>query len=318
MGDCLERGAVRLRRRLVSRLRARTDRFTAPSPLRSYVVDLQNLVTTFINSLLPPQPVGSPTLDQWTPPLGNSTATSTTWPSPVSDSVASPRSISAESAELLPIAARFQSTSSFMNRQTSGSSAGSGSSTHAGLPTPAFGTNTFDSFTLASSKPFLYDTLHRPHPLGQLQPIEVPFPPGANTGTRSAPPSRSHQSMPPPTRASALPGPSYQPDVQQRLASTELARRQHQKPLPAFPSTGATAAAAARPADSHAEVLGLPDELREILEVLRDGILPGHLTLGKALRARHEEQFPLVRSLADIFTQHVRPHPLRASPVAAD
>lgn len=51
-------------------------------------------------------------------------------------------------------------------------------------------------------------------------------------------------------------------------------------------------------------VLGLPDDLRQVLEVLRDGIFPGHLALCAALRRRHEEQYPLVRSLADVFNRH--------------
>ena len=51
--------------------------------------------------------------------------------------------------------------------------------------------------------------------------------------------------------------------------------------------------------------MGLPEDLREVLEVLRDGILGGHLALSRALKKRYEEQYPLVRSLADVFTQHV-------------
>lgn len=52
-------------------------------------------------------------------------------------------------------------------------------------------------------------------------------------------------------------------------------------------------------------MMGLPEDLREVLEVLRDGILSGHLALSRALKKRYEEQYPLVRSLADVFTQHV-------------
>lgn len=52
--------------------------------------------------------------------------------------------------------------------------------------------------------------------------------------------------------------------------------------------------------------LGLPEDLRKVLEVLRDGVYEGHLALSRALKARYEEQYPLVRSLADVFNQHVR------------
>lgn len=58
--------------------------------------------------------------------------------------------------------------------------------------------------------------------------------------------------------------------------------------------------------------LVLPDELKEVLAVLSGGILEGHLKLAAALRRRYEDQYPLVRSLADVFTAHVSfvVHPL--------
>jgi len=49
----------------------------------------------------------------------------------------------------------------------------------------------------------------------------------------------------------------------------------------------------------------LPDELAQVLAVLSGGILEGHLKLAAALRKRYEDQYPLVRSLADVFTAHV-------------
>ncbi|KAG9086751.1 hypothetical protein FRC07_012991, partial [Ceratobasidium sp. 392] len=48
----------------------------------------------------------------------------------------------------------------------------------------------------------------------------------------------------------------------------------------------------------------LPEDLRICLEVLEEVILPGHLTLREGLQKRYEEQYPLVRSLADIFVAH--------------
>lgn len=49
----------------------------------------------------------------------------------------------------------------------------------------------------------------------------------------------------------------------------------------------------------------LPEELRKVLETIANGILPGHVKLAAALRRRYENQYPLVRSLADVFTAHV-------------
>ena len=49
----------------------------------------------------------------------------------------------------------------------------------------------------------------------------------------------------------------------------------------------------------------LPDELRLCLEGI-EGILRDHLKLIKVLRKRYDEQYPLVRSLADVFMDNVR------------
>lgn len=51
----------------------------------------------------------------------------------------------------------------------------------------------------------------------------------------------------------------------------------------------------------------LPDDLETVLSVLGGGILEGHLKLAAALRRRYDNQYPLVRTLADVFTAHVRP-----------
>jgi hypothetical protein len=49
----------------------------------------------------------------------------------------------------------------------------------------------------------------------------------------------------------------------------------------------------------------LPEDLRICLEALEDGIIEGHMKLGESLRKRYDEQYPLVRSLADVFVSHV-------------
>jgi hypothetical protein len=50
----------------------------------------------------------------------------------------------------------------------------------------------------------------------------------------------------------------------------------------------------------------LPEDLRICLEVVDGGVLEGHRKLSEALRKRYEEQYPLVRSLADVFVANVR------------
>jgi hypothetical protein len=49
----------------------------------------------------------------------------------------------------------------------------------------------------------------------------------------------------------------------------------------------------------------LPDDLRQCLEVIEDSILAGHLKLSEGLRKRYDEQYPLVRSLVDVFIANV-------------
>ncbi|WVQ93515.1 hypothetical protein IAU59_000589 [Kwoniella sp. CBS 9459] len=48
----------------------------------------------------------------------------------------------------------------------------------------------------------------------------------------------------------------------------------------------------------------LSEDLEKVLTVLAGGILEGHLKLAAALKHRYEDQYPLVRSLADVFTAH--------------
>lgn len=52
----------------------------------------------------------------------------------------------------------------------------------------------------------------------------------------------------------------------------------------------------------------LPEDLRICLEVIESGVLDGHVKLSEGLLKRYEEQYPLVRSLADVFVSNVRTH----------
>lgn len=54
--------------------------------------------------------------------------------------------------------------------------------------------------------------------------------------------------------------------------------------------------------------IAIPDDLKIVLQVVGNSILKGHLALSDALRKRYDEQYPLVRSLADIFIEHVSAH----------
>jgi len=49
----------------------------------------------------------------------------------------------------------------------------------------------------------------------------------------------------------------------------------------------------------------LPKDLRICLEVIESSVLDGHVKLSEGLLKRYEEQYPLVRSLADVFVSSV-------------
>ncbi|GHJ85557.1 hypothetical protein NliqN6_1959 [Naganishia liquefaciens] len=48
----------------------------------------------------------------------------------------------------------------------------------------------------------------------------------------------------------------------------------------------------------------LPADFRIVLQVISEKLLKGHVALSDALRKRYDEQYPLVRGLADIFIEH--------------
>jgi hypothetical protein len=54
----------------------------------------------------------------------------------------------------------------------------------------------------------------------------------------------------------------------------------------------------------------IPDDLRQCLKVIEERILSGHVKFSECLRKRYNEQYPLVRSLADVFMANVRYLPL--------
>ncbi|KAH9857010.1 Dbl domain-containing protein [Lenzites betulinus] len=129
--------------------------------------------------------------------------------------------------------------------------------------------------------------------------ISVPFP------------SRSHQSLPPPPRANGLTSSTQSLGRQSFIADAQRERdhapstrttgtsttRVLRKFKKSNPGTDAMVHGAVPPAQ-------LPEDLRKCLEVIEEGILDGHIRLSEGLRKRYEEQYPLVRSLADVFVSN--------------
>ena len=122
--------------------------------------------------------------------------------------------------------------------------------------------------------------------------------------------SRSHRSLPPPPRPNPNAA-STQSFVRSLLAEKEQ-DRDHK---PTSTNSGSRmilrkSKKSLSKADSIASggvaPYQIPDDLRQCLEVIDDCILAGHLKLKEALRKRYDGQYPLVRSLADVFLAHVR------------
>ena len=142
---------------------------------------------------------------------------------------------------------------------------------------------------------------------------------GGKFGTSVPFPSRSHQSLPPPPRLNPMNGSTqslgrqsvHEKDPSNPLASprpsttTPSTRvfRKFKKSNPSTPNPPVALAGAVPPAH-------LPEDLRKCLEVIESGILEGHVKLSESLRKRYEEQYPLVRSLADVFVQNVGETPV--------
>ncbi|KAI0705815.1 hypothetical protein BC835DRAFT_1261000 [Cytidiella melzeri] len=122
-------------------------------------------------------------------------------------------------------------------------------------------------------------------------------------------PSRSHQSLPPPPRTNHMNGSTqslgrqsvhehdgsnalHSPRLASTPASSNRLLRKHKKSDPRPPPVSI---AGAIPPNQ------IPEDLRKCLEVIEESIFEGHKLLHDGLKKRYEEQYPLVRSLADVF-----------------
>jgi hypothetical protein len=129
-------------------------------------------------------------------------------------------------------------------------------------------------------------------------------------------PSRSHHSLPPPPRANQLNGSTHSLGRQSSVVERERNYSQGQS------STADRKGSAPKPGmlrklkksqTTNDSIFGtavaphqLPEDLRICLEVVDSGVFDGHKRLSEALKKRYDDQFPLVRSLADVFVSNVR------------
>lgn len=144
--------------------------------------------------------------------------------------------------------------------------------------------------------------------------------------------SRSHQSLPPPPRGNGPAGATSTTSLGRKSANEEKEREGERRPTTTEPThherransrhahfapsppPGRVLKKTRRGSDDQPKLVVfpggvpphvLPEDFRKCLEVIETGILIGHLKLSEALRKRYDEQYPLVRSLADVFVGNV-------------
>lgn len=256
----------------------------------SYVNELVKMKETFIDPLLHPYSASTPA-------------------SPAFEDfpVDSPR----ESIDYLPIAARFLSPTPFRSESPTN--------------TKKEDNPNLDSESIASdeeeeAEDRLGQSYSQSTKAGQMSLAAKHNHPRSPYGTTRTPvgkygglpfPSRSHQSLPPPPRTNPMSG-STQSLGRQSVHDNDFTHSP--KPSTAAPSRSVLQKFKKSSSTPVPVAIGgavsptmIPEDLRKCLEVIEGGILEGHIKLSESLRKRYEDQYPLVRSLADVFVANVSP-----------
>lgn len=259
-------------------------------------MELAKLREYFIDPLLHPYSAASPSLG----------------PSPDPDDYFHREATPAESIEHLPIALRFLSP-----RTPSGATDPAPPSTPPAHPlrteTPVIPPADGESFDTeedeATARVEAAKHNHPRSPYGtaaraaqqQRKKLAVPFP------------TRSHQSLPPPPRNLPALGASTASLGRQNVSDKRLMSDPARQAATGSPASRVLRKLQKRSLGQSVDMGNtsiaphlLPEDFRRCLEVLETGIIPGHLVLSEGLRKRYDEQYPLVRSLADVFVANVR------------
>lgn len=280
MGDRVKRGEVRPQQGLS---RIVTD------DIRRYVQELVKLNDTFCRALLPPS-FYSPSLDAPRSMSALSRALSPT--ESAAGSSFSPTSSRSNSFDQLPIAAQYSSKRySTGSRNVSDTSASSALASVTEEESRA-SSSAYQQGRLRGGQREAYEALTHGRPTDNAA-----LRAGSSGDTSRK--QRAHMSLPP-TQTFAANGARIPQAISTSISGRSfLSRRGSGSRTASRSSRGSlTDEADVLPP----EILG---DLRKVLEVLAGGILQGHLKLAKALRKRFDDQYPLVRSLADVFHAHV-------------
>ncbi|KAI0094007.1 Dbl domain-containing protein [Irpex rosettiformis] len=253
-----------------------------------YVTELQKMRDTFIDPLLHPYSTPSPTTPAY------------------DEFVESPR----ESIDYLPIASRFLSPTPFRSDSPSDDQ-------HKDV----YHTNDGESLNSEeeeeaedrlgksyTSRKVLSPAAKHNHPRSPYgkTPGRPPF--GGKLGTTLPFPSRSHQSLPPPPRVN--PNGSTQSLGRQSTQEHDTHNGLHSPRLASTPAPSNRLLRKPKKSDARPPPVAitgavppaqLPEDLKKCLEVIEESIIKGHETLSEGLKKRYDEQYPLVRSLADVF-----------------
>lgn len=269
----------------------------------SYVNDLQQMKDTFVEPLL--HPFASP------PPASPSPYDYDEYAS-LHTRVGSPH----ESSDVLPIAARFMSPIGF---RSDGTSAVNPETKSLAPTTPNIDDESAESEMEDDHLPGLQS--NRANVSAKHSHPRSPYRVGSVLGGKSNKvketvpfPSRSHGSLPPNQRMNQVnassqslgrqsgPEREHRDKDRERKDSAKTTPTVHSRLLrkPKRSQTQPDASLQAVPPHL------LPEDLRVCLEVIESGVLDGHVKLSEGLRKRYEEQYPLVRSLADVFVSNVR------------
>ena len=158
----------------------------------------------------------------------------------------------------------------------------------------------------------LYDPSRRPatSPTHPRSPYRTTVTRSGRSAAVSVPfPSRSHQSLPP-TPRNPLSASTHS------LGQSVLAERERERKHSQGNSAQKGILRKFKKSQTTTDgILGnaiaphqLPEALRVCLEVIDTGVFDGHKKLSEALKKRYDDQYPLVRSLADVFVSNVCSH----------